>query len=217
MQPMRFILLLLFCMAGCRTSNSGGAAGDAAGTAQPPAGSGFDFYLLNLSWSPEYCYSHPSGAECGAHAGFVLHGLWPQNNDGSYPENCSNAPGPSDAGQYRDLYPEPGLLMHEWRAHGTCSGLSADAFFATARRAYEGIKIPAALAQLQQTTAMPPEEILEQFTAANPGLGRESLALSCGRNYLTAVEVCLDKRLHPVACARVRSCGARTVRVLPPS
>ena len=35
----------------------------------------FDYYLLNLSWSPEFCYSHPSAAECAAHPTFVLHGL----------------------------------------------------------------------------------------------------------------------------------------------
>ena len=83
--------------------------------------SGFDYYLLNLSWSPEFCHSHPNAAECGTHAAFVLHGLWPQKNDGFYPENCSSEPGPTDPATYKDIYPDEGLLRHEWQAHGTCS------------------------------------------------------------------------------------------------
>jgi ribonuclease T2 len=46
----------------------------------------FDFYVLNLSWSPEFCNGHPSAAECSQHRAFTLHGLWPQNNNGTYPE-----------------------------------------------------------------------------------------------------------------------------------
>jgi ribonuclease T2 len=191
----------------------------AAQPAQPSAsaaGSGFDYYLLNLSWSPEFCYSHPSAQECAAHDAFVLHGLWPENIDGTYPENCSNAPGPADPGKYSDLYPDAGLLDHEWRTHGTCSGLSADAFFATARAAYRSVRIPPELANLKQQTSMPPAEILGLFTERNPGIPRSSLVLSCGHNFLTAVEACLDKSLHPTACSGVRSCRANLVRIPPP-
>ena len=180
------------------------------------AGPGFDFYLLNLSWSPEFCHSHPDAAECAEHARFVLHGLWPERMDGSYPENCSDAPGPASPAQYADVYPEAGLLEHEWRAHGTCSGLSADAFFGAARRAYEAVKIPGALATLTAQTMMTPDAIAEAFTAANPGFAQGSVVVSCGHNYLTAVEVCLDKTLKPMACPALRSCRANVVRIPAP-
>src|SRR5215469_3499530 len=53
---------------------------------------GFDYYMLALSWAPNYCAGHPTdnSAECrvGEHTGFVLHGLWPQANAGSPPVNC---------------------------------------------------------------------------------------------------------------------------------
>ncbi len=179
-------------------------------------GSGFDFYLLNLSWSPEFCYSHASAPECASHATFVLHGLWPQNNDGSYPEKCSTAAGPSDPSAFKDIYPDAGLLEHEWSTHGTCSGLSADDFFNNARTAYRSITIPPALAGLTSQTSMPPDEIVSLFTRANPGLSSGSVAVSCGHNFLTAVEVCLDKALHPIACGSIRSCRANTVRIPPP-
>ena len=186
---------------------------------QLAAASGFDYYLLNLSWSPEFCHGHPDAAECAAHSTFVLHGLWPQNNDGGYPENCANAPGPSkspDPSAFADIYPDPGLLQHEWRTHGVCTGLTADAFFSAARAAARSVNIPPAFNSLDHQTSMTPDEILSSFTAANPSIPRASLALSCGNNYLTAIEVCLDKTLHPIACGPIRSCRANTVRIPPP-
>ncbi len=55
----------------------------------------FDFYLLNLSWSPEFCAIQGTSPQCAAHPGFVVHGLWPQNYDGSYPVFCSERSGPA--------------------------------------------------------------------------------------------------------------------------
>lgn len=185
----------------------------------PPPATGpqnFDYYLLNLSWSPEFCHSHQSAPECGRGATFVLHGLWPQNADGSYPENCNSAPGPANPSQYSDIYPDTGLLQHEWRTHGTCSGLSAEGFFKAARTAFQSFIVPPKLAQLNTQVSLPPDQILSLVTQSNPSIDAKSLVLSCGNNYLTAVEVCLDKKLHPIACGTVRSCRARTVRIPPP-
>ncbi len=212
------LCVVLIAVAGCRSKTSARMAEgtEPARASAQPANQNFDYYLLNISWSPEFCHSHPEAAECAAHDTFVLHGLWPENNDGTYPESCSNAPGPADPGQYMDIYPEKGLLEHEWKTHGTCSGLSADAFFATARTAYRSVKIPSALANLKAQTSMTPEDILGMFMEGNPEIPRVSLVLSCGHNYLTAVEVCLDKKLQPVPCSGVRSCRARTVRIPAP-
>jgi ribonuclease T2 len=188
----------------------------AASTPQPTSPQNFDYYLLNLSWSPEFCYGHPNATECASRPTFVLHGLWPQNTDGTYPQNCSNAPGPADPSRYTDIYPDPGLLQHEWRTHGTCSGLSPDAFFTAARSAFQSIAIPPALTQLTRQISLPPAQILGLVAAANPTIQTSSLALSCGNNYLTAVEVCLNKQLQPTACGPIRSCRANTVRIPPP-
>ena len=181
-----------------------------------PASTGFDFYLLNLSWSPEFCQTHPGAAECALHEGFVLHGLWPQNNDGTYPHNCSSAPGPADPSKYKDIYPDAGLLRHEWATHGTCSGLSADDYFAAARKAFQSVMVPAQLSGLKAQTAMPPDQILSLFSGSDPQIPRAAMALSCGNNNLTAFEVCLNKNLSPVACSGVRSCRANSVRIPPP-
>lgn len=219
------LLALLLPLAGCYSRPQTASNPDTSKTDNPPpraharsagAGGGFDFYLLNLSWSPEFCHSHPNAAECAVHANFILHGLWPQNDNGTYPENCSNDPGPADPTQYKDIYLDQGLLAHEWKTHGTCSGLNADNFFNAARTAFHSVAIPHALSGLTAQISLPPEQILGDFTAANPNIPRASLALSCGNNYLTAIEVCLDKSLHPIACPSVRSCRANTVRIPPP-
>jgi ribonuclease T2 len=145
-----------------------------------------------------------------------MHGLWPQNNDGTYPQHCSNAPGPADPSQYSDIYPEPGLLQHEWKTHGTCSGLSPDDYFSSARKAFRSVVIPTKLSSLTSQISMPPAQIVSLFTASNPQIPQAGFAVSCGNNYLTAVEVCLDKSLRPTACSSVRSCRANTVRIPPP-
>jgi ribonuclease T2 len=195
-----------------------------AAASQPPATSAipqpsgpqdFDYYLLNLSWSPEFCHSHPAATECGQHLGFVLHGLWPQNNSGPFPQHCSNAYGPRDPSAYSDIYPDSGLLRHEWQTHGTCSGLAPDAFFTTARQAIHSVTIPTELTSLDHPISMPPAEILALFTKTNPSFPRDSFALSCGNNYLTAIEVCMSKTLQPTGCGPIRSCRANSVRIAP--
>jgi ribonuclease T2 len=221
-------LALAFCLVACKSSGPGQSSADSAHPSAAPAGidprlqsqlaaaSGFDYYLLNLSWSPEFCHGHPDAPECANHSTFVLHGLWPQNNDGGYPENCADAPGPSDPSAFADIYPDAGLLQHEWHTHGTCSGLSANDFFSAARAAVREVAIPTAFNNLDHQTSMTPDDILSSFTVANPTIPRASLALSCGNNCLTAVEVCLDKTLHPIACGPIRSCRANVVRIPPP-
>lgn len=184
----------------------------AAGQSQPGV---FDFYLLNLSWSPEFCATHSGSPECAAHSGFVVHGLWPQNNDGTYPENCSNAPGPTNPGSLTDVIPTVSLIEHEWSTHGTCSGLAADPYFTEIRTAFHEVHIPARYTAAQQSPAtLTPDAIIAEFAAANPGFPAGSVALSCGNNYLTAIEVCLDKNLHPEACQGVRSCRANAVKIM---
>jgi ribonuclease T2 len=209
------IVALLLSFTSCKSSNTTANSTSSQHSALP-IGSGFDYYLLNLSWSPEFCHSHPDAPECASHSTFVLHGLWPQNYDGTYPENCSSAPGPAEPSTYKDIYPDQGLLQHEWRTHGTCSGLSADVFLATARTAYKSVAVPQKLQTLTHQASMSPNQIMNLFMIDNPKIPRESLAVSCGNNYLTAVEICLDKTLKPIQCGPIRSCRAIIVRIPPP-
>ncbi len=186
--------------------------------AMPPAtaeGEPYDFYLLNLSWSPEFCATHPNASECSQRLGFIVHGLWPQNLDGSYPQHCGSRPGPSDARAWTDLIPNTGLVRHEWQTHGTCTPYDADTYFGLIRRAFQEVKIPPSFAAMSEETMLPPVAILDSFAKANPDFPAGSILLSCGNNRLTAIEVCLAKDLQPTACQGVRSCRANAVKITP--
>jgi ribonuclease T2 len=175
----------------------------------------FDFYLLNLSWSPEFCATHANSPECGRRLGFVVHGLWPQDANGDYPQHCSDAPGPANPRAYTNIIPTESLVMHEWQTHGTCSGLAADDYFAEIHKAYATVKMPANIGRGNDADGVTPADLLARFAAANPAFPAESFALSCGNNRLTAVEICLSKDLRPEACQGVRSCRANVVKVTP--
>jgi ribonuclease T2 len=175
----------------------------------------FDFYLLNLSWSPEFCATHGDSPECGRNLGFVVHGLWPQNASGDYPQHCSDAPGPTNPQADTDIMPTASLVEHEWQTHGTCSGLSANDYFAEIHKAYAAVKLPANIGAGSDANGVTPDDLLSRFAAANPGYPAGSFALSCGNNRLTAIEICLTKDLRPEACQGVRSCRANVVKVTP--
>ena len=41
-----------------------------------------------------------------------------------------------------DLMPARGLIINEWKKHGTCTGLSAQGYFQTVRQVRAAVKIP---------------------------------------------------------------------------
>jgi ribonuclease T2 len=191
--------------------------------AQGPATPGaYDFYLLNLSWSPDFCSIQGTSPECAAHPGFIVHGLWPQNFNGTYPASCEpDRPGPEHPERDLDITPDASLLRHEWSKHGTCTTLPPDAFFALERKAFHSIAIPHLFAQgnseLDHEILMRPAEIIAMFSQANPAFPQGSILLSCGNNRLTAIEACFAKDgLKPIPCQGLRECRARVVRIEPP-
>jgi len=173
----------------------------------------FDYYLLTLSWSPEFCHSHPGKPECqSGHHGFVVHGLWPQYSNG-YPEHCSNTPGLRDPGEMADIMPDAGLVGHEWSTHGTCSGLDAENYFKLIRRAFTSIKMPGRFVAARESFSITPEDVKRDFVQANPDFSADEMTVGCGNNYLTAVSFCMGKDLKPIACQNLRDCRANSIRV----
>jgi ribonuclease T2 len=177
----------------------------------------FDYYLLTLSWSPEFCHSpaHADKPECqSGHHGFIVHGLWPQYVNG-YPENCSTAPGLANPSEVADIMPDTWLVDHEWKTHGTCSGLDAESYFKLLRQAFTSVKVPGKLVAPQQSFSLPPQHIKSAFVQSNPNLSAEDMTVSCGNNYLTAVSICMTKDLKATTCQNLRDCRANVVRVPP--
>jgi ribonuclease T2 len=149
-------------------------------------------------------------------AGFVVHGLWPQNNDGSYPVFCSEHSGPLHPEQDLDITPDRSLLQHEWSKHGTCTTLAPDDFFALEHKALHSLTIPKLFNDLDHEVLLRPADILELFAKANTSFPAGSILVSCGDNRLTAIEACFAKDgLTPIACQGLRGCRAQVIRITP--
>jgi ribonuclease T2 len=187
--------------------------------------SGFDFYVLSLSWSPTYCASakgKKSLEQCGPDKtfAFIAHGLWPQNEKG-YPETCATTEPrrvPEELGRaYFDIMPSMGLIGHEWRKHGSCSGLSQKAYLDTTRAAFERIKLPADIVAADSAKTYSAETIEQSFIAANPELRPEGIAVSCEGNRLEEVRICLAKDLSFRTCPEVdaKACSLKRITVPP--
>ncbi|MDW5318126.1 ribonuclease [Rhizobium sp. PL01] len=182
-----------------------------------PMGSGFDFYVLSLSWSPSWCLENdPSGRsmQCDPdnNHGFIVHGLWPQNERG-YPEFCrSRDPDrvPDALGRTLfDIMPSMGLIGHEWRKHGACSGLSQKDYFTVLRAARDKVTMPPALQSVGSTTKTNAAEIETALTSANPGLRNEALAVTCASGRVDEVRICFNKDLSFRACGEIDRAGCK--------
>jgi len=186
---------------------------------------GFDFYVLSLSWSPAFCASDAgrnSRQQCGADRkfGFVVHGLWPQNDQG-YPEFCGadkNERVPDNLGRSMfDIMPSMGLIGHQWRKHGSCSGLTQKQYFDKTRDAYDRIKIPADLSTGDQSKRLSADAIEAAFVSANPGMTKNGIAISCEGPRLEEVRICLSKTLSFLDCPEVdrQGCRSNAAEIIP--
>ncbi|MEM7775820.1 MAG: ribonuclease T [Pseudomonadota bacterium] len=191
------------------------------GTAQrydrraPEAGV-FDYYTLVLSWSPTFCAEEGnrrrSRRQCDPRDGrpyaFVLHGLWPQYERG-FPNNCRIGRRPFVPNRVIDdmidIMPARGLIIHQYRKHGTCSGLRPAPYFALARRLFDSIKIPQRFIAPRKPQTISPRDVIDEFIAANRGLRRDMMTVSCRRrsgNRMREVKICFTPD------GQLRACGA---------
>ena len=184
----------------------------------------FDYYVLALSWSPAWCAAegdrkHAPQCAPGQEAGFVLHGLWPQYEDG-WPDYCDwrgRAPDPAELAATDALTRSPGLSLYQWRKHGSCSGLDPARYFALARQAWEAVRRPETLRRSAVPLRLDPDRVEGAFLEANPGLTAEAVTVTCRRGLIREVRICLTRALAPRACTgpAARGCGPGTAELLP--
>jgi ribonuclease T2 len=183
----------------------------------------FAYLMLVLSYAPDFC-AQPSGdkdpRECGIgrKVGFVVHGLWPQGETTRGPENCGPASAIPDniVQDMLHYFPTEALMKHEWAAHGTCSGLSVENYFAAVKKTRDSVTIPEALTPSSQTS-MKPADIQGKVAAANPTFPGTAFRISCYPDKeLQEVRVCLNKDLSPRPCgSSAGQCPAKQVVLLP--
>jgi ribonuclease T2 len=191
-------------------------------SSSPSSTGDFDYYLLTLSWAPEFCATNPNGkgnAECdpGKHMGLVVHGLWPQYDNGKWPQDCASTPPVASAtvNHMMPIMPGKSLIQHEWAKHGTCSGLSVDDYFGAIEKLYNGLTVPDTFKKPSSPSQTSPGDVESAFASSN-NAPTGAFRVSCPQNEFSAVEVCLSKDLQYQACpTTLKECRAGQVKVLP--
>jgi len=194
----------------------------------------FDYYVLALSWQPTFCETRSDKPECATQTSdrydatnFVLHGLWPnQQDDPSHsfayceqPESIID----QDDGDWCDLPPlslsdtiatdlqvyMPGMASclqnHEWYKHGVCADMSDDGYFALSN---------ALVASFSQTEfnqivadhigqEVSRRDLLTQFETEFGSRTDDHLSLRCtdidGISTLSEIRLVLKKELNDVS------------------
>jgi len=186
-------------------------------------------YVLALTWAPDFCDTHAGTAdaalECSgrtARFGFVLHGLWPDAANGTWPQWCAAKP-PATLQVPADVTramlcttPSPGLIAHEWAKHGTCMASRPQVYFTQSAAMFHALHFPdmAALARRSHLTV---GDLREAFADANPRYPRSSIGVMVGEGVsLQELHLCLDRNLHPAPCAQRGMDNSATLRITPP-
>jgi ribonuclease T2 len=200
----------------------------------PPGGhvaGQFDYYALVLSWSPTYCaglrkrnYDPQCDQRGGRRHAFVLHGLWPQYERG-YPEHCATRDRPfvpqPVIDRMLDIMPSPRLVIHEYRKHGTCTGLDPASYYDISRKLFSKVTIPPRYVNPAAPLFVGPAELAQEFVAANPNLKPDMIGIECrgAGNRLRAVRICFSREGDFRACGANenpgRLCAAEKVYVPP--
>ncbi len=230
-RPLVLVLVLLLAAALVsfltvgETNRTSGNRKTGGQTSQPEPTGAFDFFVLALSWSPSFCEVKGEQADrrqCGdtPHA-FIVHGLWPQFERG-YPEFCSTKRSPRVSQRQMnalfDLMPSSGLIIHQWRKHGTCSGMAQDKYFDLLRAARSKVTIPPEYRRPVAYRNIDPETMENAFLKVNPGLVGGGIAVTCDRRYLREVRICMTRDLVFRSCSEVdRSHCRKSKAVMPPA
>lgn len=174
---------------------------------------GFDYYLLALSWSPAYCRFNPSNkVQCNGKQTyrFVIHGLWPnkiKQNPPIFCQRINNKINKALVAQVFPYMPSEKLINHEWKKHGSCSGLDPSMYFNYSIKLYQKIKFPAIFYQNNDHTITANDLILA-LKQANPVLGQQDSVRIVSKNQkmnshkiLQEIRICYNKDLTaPINC-----------------
>jgi ribonuclease T2 len=163
------------------------------------------YYLLAITWSPEWCRTNGQGStaeslQCdGPARGFVLHGLWPNGVAKPYPRFCRPVGG-IDAETVRQMFcrsPSPGLLQHEWQAHGSCGWEDARSYFQQSSALYDRVAFP----KIEAIPDLTAGAVRQAFIARNPWLSADKIYLQVDKaQRLTEIRLCYDLKFQPMRC-----------------
>ncbi|MFY0647700.1 ribonuclease T2 family protein [Sulfitobacter geojensis] len=184
----------------------------------------FDYYVLSLSWSPNWCLAEGDSrqseqCETGSGHGWIMHGLWPQFHRG-YPSFCQTAERPPSRGmtaKMADVMGTAGLAWHQWKKHGTCTGLTAAAYYQLSREAYGRVVRPAIFRKLERKVMLPASVVEDAFLESNPDMSADGITITCRNKQIQEARICFSKSLAPVPCGQdvVRDCTLKKALFAP--
>lgn len=184
----------------------------------------FDYYVLALSWSPNWCVlegDSKNSPQCHPRHdhGWIMHGLWPQFHKG-WPAFCPTVkrpPSRSMTSDMADIMGTSGLAWHQWNKHGTCSGLSARDYYALSREAYGRVTRPEVFRKLSKSVKLPAAVVEEAFLKDNPDFEPDGVTITCRSGHIQEARICLSKTLDPVPCGQdvVRDCRMKDALFTP--
>ncbi|MGV8954664.1 MAG: ribonuclease T2 family protein [Cypionkella sp.] len=173
----------------------------------------FDYYVMSLGWSSNWCALEGDARgdpQCNAGRGltWTLHGLWPQYETGfpAYCRSVATDPTRGSTAAMADIMGGSGLAFYEWKKHGRCSGLTAQDYYSTLRKAYATVSIPPLFAKVNKDLHVPAAVIEGAFLERNPQFTRDQITVTCKSGMIQEVRICLTKDLQP------RRCGADVIR-----
>lgn len=193
------------------------------------ASSDFDFYVLSMSFQPEFCHMHKHDEFPGCESpddfwrnSLTLHGLWPEDNDGSWPSTCTKEKFDpqvvSDLGSDRFFRLWPNVKAshhsksyysfweHEWTKHGTCTGMSQDDYFDTVLKHF--LPTPSFVGEnygmeVSASDLLSKYRELDKYSDSSEDFGDVILVCSGGK-YLSEVRVCVAKNKDGSGSQRIK-------------
>lgn len=166
----------------------------------------FDYFVFSQTWAPEFCHIH----NCKGKNDFVIHGLWPQYNNNSYPSFCLPCeefqPSLLNKNLIQKYWSDTKLsndidwdfLKHEWEKHGCCSGMNFQEYFDKAlslRQQWDFKKVFESVEIIPNKTYS--KDLL--ISVAKDFCGNKcTIVLHCIKNNLIELWITLDKELNVI-------------------
>jgi ribonuclease T2 len=99
-----------------------------------------------------------------------------------------------------DIMGTGGLAWHQWKKHGSCSGLDSADYFALSREAYARINRPEVFRKLDRAVSLPASVVEEAFLKANPDLTAQGITITCKQGHIQEARICLSRSLEFIPC-----------------
>ncbi|XP_075251838.1 ribonuclease Oy-like isoform X2 [Convolutriloba macropyga] len=208
------------------------------GTANVKTGhtSDFDYYVFTQQWPVSNCLTASSYDDCQIPAnvsGWLIHGLWPSNFDGSYPAYCDDDYDFNDkeiepiwgqlAKYWTNLYMDSAVdsfWEHEWDKHGTCAYTAHDMssefdYFNTTL----GFHFDYPVGQWLLDAGISPDNSAIQNTSVinkviSDKVGKQTI-FQCDydqykkEHIVNQIEICMDRNFKPIDCEEsIENCNS---------